>query len=374
MERVSRLRSRLSLGRWLGPWTPALRVPGGVRRHRMSHSHGGRTTRLSVYMPDGRPPTGALLVAHGVHFLGPVDPRFDRFCRVLCRAGWAVVAPFMPAYRSLVPDETVVQDFAVGFEAIRALPGLPPTRPGVFSISFGSLPALHLAADPRYAEQVGGLVVFGGYADWNATLRYMIDGYVPGEAHDIQRNPLNRPVVFMNLAPFLPDPPPPDDIERLRAAWRLYVHNVWPDPEMKHPENHRPVAEAVAQTLPARLRELYRLGCGVVPGGDAIALETLNAGDPRTEAFLDLRPRLAGVRCPTTLVHGVNDDVIHHTQIDVLGEGLVNAARVQRLRTGLYGHSNTDRPSAAAIVGELRSLLLTLDGIACAATDARRGA
>lgn len=370
MERASRLRSRMSLGRWLGPWTPTLRVPDGVHHRRMQTTHNKRTTQLSVYTPTGRAPAGALLVAHGVHFLGPIDPRFDRFCRVLCRAGWAVVAPFMPAYRAMVPDPSIVEDFTAGLRAIQRLPGLPPTRPGVFSISFGSLPAVRLAADPSYADQIGGLVLFGGYADWSATLRYMIDGYVPGAAHDIQRNPLNRPVVFMNLLPHLIDDP--DDIAPLRAAWRQYVFNVWPDPEMKYPDNHRPIAEAIAQALPARLRELFHQGCGTAPGGDALALAVLAAGDPAQEALLDLRPRLAGVRCPTTLVHGVNDDVIHHTQLDVLGDGLVNAARVRRLRTGLYGHSSTERPTAAAVAKELRSLVLTLDGIACAATDAHR--
>ncbi|MFT4974847.1 MAG: pimeloyl-ACP methyl ester carboxylesterase [Myxococcota bacterium] len=367
---VSWLRSRMSLGRWLGPWTPALRVPGGVTRRRLRHTHGGHTTAMSLYTPDHRPPIGSLLVAHGVHFLGPIDPRFDRFCRVLARAGWAVMAPSMIAYRALVPDETVPRDFRVAFEALRAQPGVPKSRPGIFSISFGAMPALHLASDPDYVDKIGGLVVFGGYADWTDTLRYMIDGHVPGASHDDQSNPLNRPVVFMNVLPFLDEPL--DGTEELIGAWRRYVECVWPDPEMKHPDRHRPIAAAIEQTLPTHLRRLFRLGCGVEPGGDPLVIKALQRGDPDREALLDLKPRLAAVRCPVTLVHGVSDDVIHHSQIDVLAAGLTRAAAVRRLRTGLYGHSSSDRPGMSAIIGELHSLFQTLDGIACAATDARR--
>lgn len=358
---------RMSLGWWLGPWMPALKVPPGVSCERIQHTHNGRTATVSMYRPLGRAPRGALLVAHGVHFLGAIDPRFDRFCRVLSRSGWLVAAPFMSAYRDMIPDETVPKDFAVGLDALRQQPDAPATRPGVFSISFGSMPAIHLAADPRYADQIGGLVVFGGYADWTATLRYMIDGFVPNQPHDIQSNPLNRPVVFMNILPFLADRPP--DQAALIDAWRLYVHNVWPDPEMRHVENHGPVAESIAQTLAPPLRRLFRQGCGLEPGGDAIAVETLQRGDGRLASLLDLRPRLDAIRCPVTLVHGVTDDVIHHSQVDVLGSGMANASRLRRLRTGLYGHSSTDRPSAPAIVGELKSLYWTLDGIARAATD-----
>ena len=367
MKRLGWMKERASLGWWLGPWMPALRVPPGVSCQRIQHTHGGRTTTVSLYRPIGRSPRGALLVAHGVHFLGPVDPRFDRFCRVLARAGWLVAAPFMSAYRALIPDETVPEDFAVGLDALRQQPDAPATRPGVFSISFGSMPAIHLAADPRYAEQIGGLVVFGGYADWTATLRYMIDGFVPGEPHDIQSNPLNCPVVFMNILPFLSNRP--SDQAALIEAWRLYVHNVWPDPEMKHTENHAPIAESIAETLAPPLRQLFRQGCGLEDGGDALVVNTLKRGDDRLADLLDLRPRLDAVRCPVTLVHGVTDDVIHHSQVDVLARGMVNARRLRRLRTGLYGHSSTDRPGLSAIVGELRSLYWTLDGIACAATD-----
>jgi len=366
MSRSGRVRARASLGRWLGPWTPALRVPDGVRSSRIQHTAHGRTTTVTLYRPTHRPAVGSLLVAHGVHFLGPIDPRFDRFCRVLSRAGFLVAAPWMVGYRQLVPDETVPLDFKVGLEALLAQPDRPPRRPGVFSISFGSMPALHLAADPEAAGRVGGLVVYGGYADWRATLRYMIDGYVPGQAHDIQRNPLNRPVVFMNIVPFLPTPPP--NAAQLVDAWRRYVHNVWPDPDMKYPDNHGPIAEAIAKTLPPASRELFAMGCGTAPGGDELAIAALERGHPGKEALLDLRPRLAGVRCATTIVHGVTDDVIHHTQLDVLARGMVNAAAVRPLRTGLYGHGNTERPSPSAVVGELRSLLMTLDGITAAAT------
>lgn len=200
-------------------------------------------------------------------------------------------------------------------------------------------------------------------------MRYMIDGSVEGQPSDEQRNPLNRPVVFINLLDRIPEA---SDLDRalLVAAWKRYVRRVWPYPEMKHLEHRRPIIEQMVAQLPEDHQRLFLQGCGLVEGGDALIIRALAEAD-HLRAFLDPRDHLTPLRCPVTIVHGVNDDVIHHTQLDVLADALPSGVAVKRLRTGMYSHAATETVfSPQAIAQELSVLLKTLNGIVTAATPA----
>ncbi|MEL6345122.1 MAG: hypothetical protein AAFV53_18585 [Myxococcota bacterium] len=365
-EAAQRRRVRRSLARWLGPWTPAVQAPRDViRQERSLEMADGRTLRARYYLPKGRAPVGAILVSHGIHYLGATDPRFDRFCRVLATSGLAVMAPLLVDYIRLEPRPRLIPDVLRGYDLLVQQPEIRPSwRPGVFSISFGSLLALRLAAHPDYAQRIGAAVLFGGYADWSGTMRYMINGAVDGQAADDQRNPLNRPVVFINLLPNMPDKP--SDPAALIEAWKRYVRRVWPFPEMKELENRRPIIERIAKTVADDARERFLQGCGLAEGGDEIVLNALEDAD-HFRSFLDPRAHLGPLVCPITAVHGVADDVIHHTQLEVLAEAMPPDADITLLRTGLYSHANSEASlGLQAIAREISVLLQTLDGIVSA--------
>src|SRR5690606_20336644 len=152
----------VKLARWLGPWADSTRAPnvtvldekvGGIAVRRYGTAR-GRT----------------FLVAPGLHYAGPDDPRMDRFCRVLANAGHHVVAPFIPDYLALTPNARAIADFTRVFDAVAA------DRPIVFSISFGSLLAFALAAER--GDAIDKLVIFGGYADFHDTLKFCLTGAV----------------------------------------------------------------------------------------------------------------------------------------------------------------------------------------------------
>jgi pimeloyl-ACP methyl ester carboxylesterase len=354
----------LSLGRWLGPWTGASVVPPDIAREEIdvpARRDGDRPMRAFVYRPAHRPPSGALLLLPGLHYLGPADPRMDRFARMLAASGILAVAPLLPDYLALVPSRAVFRDAERSLATLLALPGRPPGRPGVFSISFGSLPALHLAS--ARGEELGALVVFGGYADFMDTLRFCIRGR-PGAAHD----PLNRPVVFMNLLPWLPGRP--DDPTALLAAWRRYVTATWGRPEMKQDGRWQAVARAVAEGLAPAERPLYCMGTGIEPGGDALFDEAL-ARARDDFAWLDPAPLVRGVRCPVHLVHGADDDVIPYEHAMTLARALP-PDRVRGVHlTGLYGHTHKSGfglnvRAIPALAREIRTLARMLAAVASA--------
>lgn len=336
------------LARWLGPWTPAHRRPSGVTRRRVVVE--GRFDAW-VYRKAAEP-RGALLVLPGLHYLGPADPRLDRFLAILADAGLLVLSPFLPELRALGVGPSVVTDALAAFDALAALPDAPRgVRPGVFSISFGSFPAVHVAA----ARDVGHALLFGGYASFEDAIRFSLEGN-PNRPHD----PLNRPVVFLVLFDHLDGLP--RDRERLRSAWIEYVRRTWGRPEMKERAAFEPLARAIAARLPDDARELFLVGTGVLEGGPARITAALERGK-RDLAHLDPRLACRAIRAPVTIVHGRDDDVIPYTHAAMLAEHIPHA-RV--FLTGLYAHTGLSAFDPRSLTSEASTLV----GILSAMIDA----
>lgn len=356
------LRAALStarLARWLGPWADPVRAPSTVTEEAWIDSartsaalrlpaEPGRAPgaiRVRLYRPRGAP-RATYLIAPGLHYAGPDDPRMDRFCRVLAAAGHLVVAPFVPSYLALTPDAAAIADFETVF---LALPRWSSQKPVVFSVSFGSLLAFALAA--KHGDAIERLVIFGGYADFHETLRFCLTGAV-ASGRAAPRDPLNQPVVLMNLLAHLD--PPCADPEAVSAAWRAYVRSTWGRPEMKARE--RFVAAAAAIPVPEHVRALYEVGVGVTSGAADLALPALTRFDARP---LDPAPYLARITNEIDLVHGTDDDVIPYEQSHALAARLANAD-VRVHVTGMYGHTGASGVKLGAAARELATMVRVL--------------
>ncbi len=361
----------LTLARWLGPWA-AGSTPRGVTRELVPIASTARAARAVAASPSARSawayvytptsPRGVYLVLPGLHFLGPDDPRLDRFCRVLARAGFLVVAPFIRAYGDLLLDASAFDDARAALELAKArAAGLGLPRPAVFSISFGSALALQLAT---LAE--GGpsrVVVFGGFCEFLPTVRFALTGRADhdGVVHTIARDPLNSPVVFLNALHALDLG---GDRARLAAAWRQMVYRTWGKMELKAPGARDAHAHAVAAELPPELRGPFYRGCMLEEGG-LTWLEDALARDAGELYAFDPGDRLARAACPVSLVHGREDDVIPYFETLKLAAALP-ASRLDAVHvTGLFSHTAAERPTARALAAEARTLagmLLTLAG------------
>ena len=224
---------------------------------------------------------------------------------------------------------------------------------------------------PAWLPVRGALLVFGGYANFIETVDFCVTGEIEGKAHG-SRDPLNQPVVFINLVEALPGPP--TDPEALRAAWVRYCQATWGQEEMKDPARFAQVAEQIAQSLPTTERELFLIGCRVRPGGAELLRAALRQ-HPGARA-LDPRPHLSGLRCPVVLVHGRDDDVIPYTELARLREALPAGTPIETFLTGLYGHSGRARlvdlvSRVPALLRELRTMLRMLAALdRCGTTPA----
>jgi pimeloyl-ACP methyl ester carboxylesterase len=356
----------VSLARWLGPWA-ADRIPRGIRREEIAvPSHDG-PVRAYVYEPRGAA-SGAYFVAPGLHFQGPDDTRFDRFNRILAEAGFLVVAPFIRSYVALELAESAFGDARAAFTFLaRRARERGLARPGVFSISFGSSLAFDLASHPETRDDVGGLVVFGGFCDFVPTVRFAVTGTATSGARELRlaRDPLNAPVVYLNVLPFLDVD---GDKAILAEAYREMVRRTWNQPELKLPGARDPIARSIADRLPESLRAPFLRGCGLAP--DAVRwLETGLDRAGEALSFIDPKPKLAGVRARTVVVHGRDDDVIPYVEADKIVRHLPPGVVAGKFITGLYGHTTTERPSATAVAREI----VALAGMLRALADAPRG-
>jgi pimeloyl-ACP methyl ester carboxylesterase len=326
---------------WLGPWAGTA-APRGVLTE-MRALGGPRDLRCRVYAPEGRAPAGGYLVAQGLHHLGPDDPRMDRFCRVLAASGLLVFAPFLPDFLALRVAPGAEGDLALAWDALDAeAQRLALPKPAVFSISFGASPAIALAARPSIAGRVGALVLFGGFADFDASVRFAVGGAAEwrGRRLALARDPLNSPAVFLNLLPHL-------DVGCDRAAvadaWRAMVERTWGRVELKADGARDPIAHSIAAELGPAERELFLLGCGLRPGMLAALERGLErAGDAL--AFFDPRPRLPNVRAPVVVLHGRDDDVIPWFEAEKLRAALRPGHPHRLLVTGMAGHTGVGAP------------------------------
>jgi pimeloyl-ACP methyl ester carboxylesterase len=346
----------LSLVRWLGPWAGE-RAPKAIRRRTLLlETARGAPMRTYVYSTQ-HAPRGAYLVVPGLHFLGPDDPRLDRFCRVLAAAGFAVVAPLLPDFARLTVSPHAGVDLERAFvlaERLAEERRLP--RPAVFSISFGSLPAAQLAA--AAGARVGALLLFGGYCDFEQAVRFAITGRAEhdGRRHAIPHDPLNAPVVFMNVAEHV-EGVSERSRPRLVEAWRTMVERTWGRSELKVGRAREPVARAVIaeRALEPSEARTFLVGCGLEPGGEAM-LEAALARVGTTMAWADPRPYLARVVAPVTVVHGRDDDVIPFFEAEKLLRALPERHPAELILTGLYGHTGAELPPLSDVLREVRAL------------------
>ncbi|APR77606.1 Hypothetical protein A7982_02953 [Minicystis rosea] len=361
MQRLRDLVDLATLLRWLGPWAGDA-VPKRVSRALRTPSE---LVRAYVYTPRDRAPAGAYLVTPGLHYLGPDDPRLDRFCRVLAAAGLLVYAPFLPDFLRLRLAPTLTDHLATAFDDLEPLVAahrLP--KPALFSISFGALPAIALGARPSHAERIGALVVFGGFADFGATVRFAVSGVTEhrGEQLVLTRDPLNSPAVFINLLPHLDFT---GDRVALEAAWRTMVERTWGRMELKAPGKRDPIAHAIARDLAPDLRELFLLGCGLREGAPELVDTTLRAAGDAYD-FFDPRPHLPRVRAPVFVLHGRDDDVIPWFEAEKIRAALAPHHPHRVLVTGMAAHTGTAMPKPSALAKELQSLVATVATICTA--------
>lgn len=352
------------MARWLGPVTS---VPPGVERTEITVAHRSPFPAY-VYRRSRGPLLGSVLISPGLHFAGPADPRFDRFCRVLARSGALVLAPFLPTYLQMDVTPSAIEELSASLDALLSLPDRPTRAPSVFSISFGSMPALRLVG--QRGRELSSAVIFGGFSGFQRTLRFALagDAVFGGEGRR-KHDPLNAPVVVQNLLGFVEPRLEEAETAALRSAFRAYCMATWGKAEMKVDRGFEAPARSIAAGLQEPVRSVFLRASRVEPGVEAMVSAALERSAGAFD-WIDPVPHLGRLPIPVTLVHGRDDDVIPFEESVALEAGLrATGTDVRLFLTGMFGH--TGKASLAELVErasegaeELRSVVAMLRALA----------
>jgi hypothetical protein len=331
MDAGERARARATLAWWLGPWAPRDRGPRAVTREPLALGGGSY-----LYRPARGEARVAWLVSPGLHPAGPDDPRVDRFARVLAAAGALVLSPRSPTFCRLRLGPGAIGELAGAHAALIAQPAARGLPLRVVSPSVGSLAALHLAAAPSTSLSVSRTVLLGGYVDARALARSMTGGDA------VARDPTNAPVAMATFVDHLPRAIA--DRAALVAAWDDVVRETWAQPAAMRPGAavHEPIARRVAARVTAADRELFLIGCGVLPGAPELVAAAQASG---AYEHLELRPLLPRIAGDLVAFHGPRDAVVPVEQLEAL---LAAAPRARGHRLRGLDHGGP-RPLAALL-------------------------
>jgi pimeloyl-ACP methyl ester carboxylesterase len=256
---------------------------------------GTQMVRARVYLPAGKPNAPAMVILHGVHYLGIDEPRLMGFAAAMASCGVRVLTPELPDIKDYHVSEDSVRTIGESVKWYAEQTGGPV---GVMGLSFSGGLTLVAAADPLYHPDFKFVVAVGSQDSMARVTQY----YRTGE--DVRPDGSEEVLPAHEYGPlvleyeYLEDFIPRRDLGPVRAVLRAHLY------EDK-------VAEARASL---RLNEVQK--------GEA--LELMDATSPATRARIAAaiakhndelagvspRGRLKTLNTPVYLLHGQADNII----------------------------------------------------------------
>ena len=250
-------------------------------------------------------------------------------------------SPFIPDLVALRLTEQSVADTIASIQAFLDLEEIPEgVQAGLFCISTASILGIHAAADFGVKTRLGGVVFFGGFADWERSMRFMLTGQL-NNGETVQPDPLNRSVVFLNMIPWLEGAP--TILEPLAALWTRFIHRTWEQPGMQNPEQYQPVARELADEASPEWRSLFEMGVGLRTGAISVLEDALNHWKKGPIQWLNPSAKLLNMECLVAIVHGRDDRVIPWTEAQALAEMIPSDQHLGTWVTGFYDHTGHTR-------------------------------
>lgn len=277
--------------------------PGAASaRSSVSYDVDGRAYEGDLYLPDGKPKAGVLLVP-GALAAGKDDARLIAFAGVMVDADFAVLVPDIPAIRQLrlrASDAADIADAIVYFSRRPEIAGDPL---GIIAFSYAAGPALLAVLDPKVGAKADFVMAVGPYYDAEAVLTFFTTGYF--------RSPEGA---WEHLEP------------NAYGKWLFVASNAV---QVAHDQDRGLLAEIARRKLEDAQADVGELAGRLGPEGRSI-LEFVGNTDParapaliaalpepvRAEiAALDLKRRdLSNLAPALIIVHGYDDPIIPYTE------------------------------------------------------------
>ena len=294
----------------------------------------GQIVRARMYTPRGRESAPAMVVLHGVHYLGIDEPRLMGFARAMAGCGIRVLTPELPGIKDYhVSEDSVV---TIG-ESVRWFARRTGRPVGVMGLSFAGGLALVAAADPLYAADFKFVFAVGAQASLARVTEYYRtgrDARPDGTVETLAAHEYGPLVIeYEHLEDFVP----PQDLAAVRAVLRAHLYE---DPKAE--------AQASLVLNEAQKRETLALM-------DATSEETRARIAAVQKKYADemvrLSPkgRLSTLKTPVYLLHGEADNVIPAAETLWMASELDHEQLKAMLVSPVLSHVNLDGPAPGAM-------------------------
>lgn len=301
-----------------------------------------RTVKARIFSPpDATSATPAVVLVHGVQYLGIEEPRLQRFARSIVNAGLIVMTPQVDELADYHVSPRSIETVGAAIESLRARraaaggPGGRAPKVGLMGTSFGGGVALLTAADARFADDVAFVVAVGAHDDLGRVSGFFATdeiAEVSGATKKLHAHEYGATVlVYTHVEDFFPEA----DVPAAKEALRLWL---W--------EKREPAREAAKRLSPASKERVEKLFAADVA---SVRPELLAGIERRAREMKEVSPhgRLAGIKASVYLLHGEGDTVIPATETMWLAADVPPASLRAVLVSPAIVHVELKEPSLA---------------------------
>ena len=295
-----------------------------------------RTVKARIFSPPGgsamdRP---AVVLVHGVQYLGIEEPRLQRLAKSVVSAGLVVLTPQVVELADYAVSPRSIETVGAAIRALRTRSG-GTAQVGLMGTSFGGGVALLTAADPRFANDVAFVVAIGAHDDLARVSGFFASdeiAEVSGTVRKLHAHGYGSTVlVYTHAEEFFPA----EDVPAAREAIRLFLR--------EKRDAAREAAKALSPAAKAKMDVIFG------PDISSLRPELLAMVERRTAEMNNVSPhaRLSGLRAHVYLLHGAGDTVIPATETLWLAHDVPPSALRSVLVSPAIEHVELKDPSIA---------------------------
>jgi dienelactone hydrolase len=284
--------------------------------------------RARLYTPAHHPNAPAIIVLHGVHYLGIDEPRLIAFASAMSSCGLRVLTPELPD----------IKDYHIGSNSIATigdtatwLSSQQDHHPvGIIGLSFSGSLSLLAAAAPHFRPNIKFVVAIGSENEMSRVANYYRTGEDPrpdGSEELLPPHEYGALVLeYENIEDFVPA----SDVTALRSVLRAHLY-----------ENDFAETAALAKLTPQQTDEAALLMDTTLPSTrrKIAAVELRHIQDM---AGVSPHGHLAKLTTPVYLLHGEGDNIIPSAETQWMGSELPSETLKASLISPVISHLDVD--------------------------------
>lgn len=282
------------------------------------------TVRGRLYTPLQPRNAPAIVVLHGVHYLGIDEPRLENFATAMAACGIQVLTPELPDIKDYQVGANSIATIGESAEWLTHEDGGRPV--GVLGLSFSGGLSLLAAADPKYQQDIRFVLAVGSQDEMSRVAAY----YRTGE--DVRPDGSEQTLAPHEYGPLVLEYEhvgefvPAQDVAPIRAVLRAHLY-----------EDSTAEQLALTRLSAAQVAEAKALMDTSLPA-TRTALERADERHADDMAAVSPHGRLATLKTPVYLLHGAGDNIIPSAETEWMAAELPNRSLKAVLISPVLSH------------------------------------